>query len=167
VAKAPPPSFSSPSLGSQSSPTSERQARGVVPPQVDDAHFRPHWRAVDPVERLFDSRLISAKEKAAAGRFRTTYDAAFSSTLKAHSWDGIRAGRHCGGSAPLHSERQADALDRLAQIRRQLGGGCFAVVEAVLILELPWAALGRRLKRCPRTARTRAAAAIAALAAVA
>lgn len=148
-----------------SSPTPERQARGVVPPRVDDAHFRPHWSAVDPVERLFEGRLISASEKAAAGRFRTTYDAAFSSTLRAQSWDGIRASRHHGaGSAPLHSERQADALDRLARIRRQLGGGCFAVVEAVLILELPWAEIGRKLRRCPRTAKSRAAAALAALA---
>lgn len=151
-----PPSFSSPTL--------ERQARGVVPPRVDDAHFRPHWSAVDPVERLFEGRLISAKEKAAAGRFRLTYDAAFTGTIKAHSWDGVRAGKHCRRSAPLQSERQADALDRLARIKRQLGTGCFAVVEAVLILELPWAEIGRRLRRCPRTAKSRAAAAIAALA---
>lgn len=150
-----------------SSPTPERQAWGVVPPQLDDAHFRPHWSAVDPVERLFDGRLISASEKAAAGRFRLTYDAAFSSTLKAHSWDGAHAGKHCRRPAPLHSERQADALDRLARIRKQLGSGCFAMVEMVLIAELPFAEIGRRMRRCPRTARTRAAAAIAALAAVA
>ena len=111
--------------------------------------------------------MISASEKAAAARFRTTYDGAFSGTLRAHSWDGVRAGNIAGGSAPLHSERQADALDRLARIRKQLGGGCFAVIEAVLILELPFAEIGRRLRRCPRTAKTRAAAAIAALAAVA
>jgi hypothetical protein len=159
VANALSPSFSS--------PTPERQARGVVPPRVDTQFFRPHWSAVDPVERLFEGRLIGASEKAAAARFRTTYDRAFSGTLKAHSWDGIRAGRHCAGSAPLHFERQADALDRLARIRKQLGSGCFAVIEAVLILELPFAEIGRRLRRCPRTAKTRAAAAIAALAAVA
>jgi Domain of unknown function (DUF6456) len=156
------------SPSTRSTPTAERQMRGpLVPPRVDDAHFRPHWSAVDPVERLFDGRLISVQEKAAASRFRATYDLAFSSTLRAHSWDGIRASRHCGRPAPLHSERQADALDRLAQIRRQLGAGCFAVLEFLLIMELPFAEIGRRLRRCPRTAKTRAAAALAALAAVA
>jgi hypothetical protein len=151
-----------------SSPTPERLARGpLLPPRVDDTQFRLHWSAVDPVERLFEGRLISAREKAAAGRFRATYDAAFVDTLRAHSWDGVRSRRHCGGSAPLRSERQADALASLAQIRRQLGSGCFAVIEAVLILELPWTEIGRRLRRCPRTAKTRCAAAIAALAAIA
>jgi hypothetical protein len=158
--KAPPaPSFSS--------PTPERQARGVVTPLVDETHFRPHWCAVDPVERLFEGRLISAKEKAAAGRFRTTYDAAFAGTLRAHSWDGVRAGKHCGKPAALRTERQSDAVASLAQIRRRVGVGCFSVLEMVLVSELSWAALARRLRRCPRTAKTRAAAAIAALAVVA
>ena len=139
----------------------------LVPPRVDDAHFRLHWSAVDPVERLYDGRLISARERAAAGRFRATYDAAFSSTLRAQNWNGIRAGRHCGRPAALHSARQSDALAWLAQIRRQLGAGCFAVLEFLLILELPFAEIGRRIRRCPRTAKARAAAALAALAAVA
>ena len=153
---------------STNSPTIERRARGpLLPPVVDDAHSRPHWSAVSPIERLFDSQLITAREKTAAIRFRGLWDAAFASTLRAANWNAIHAGRYCGKPGTGRTERQADAIAQLTLIRRRLGTGCFSVVEGVVIEEWSWASLARRLKRCPRTAKSRAAAAIAALAAVA
>jgi hypothetical protein len=149
------------------SPTIERQMHGpLTPPLVDDTQSRRFWAVVDPVERLFDTRLITVREKAAANRFRAAWDAAFSGTLKAHDWSAVYAGKNCGRPAGLLNERRTDALAWLGRIRKQLGSGCFTLLEAVLVSEICWAELGRRMRRCPRTARTRAAAALAALAAL-
>jgi hypothetical protein len=148
-------------------PTPERRARGpLAPPRVDRAHFRQCWAAVDPLDRMLAAGLITLRQRRAAIAFRATWDAAFRGSVKVQDWNAVRPGRQCGKSAPMMTERQADSLARLKQIRDRLDAALYLLLEWCLIEELRWSTIGNRLAIDHRTARSWCAAAISALAAL-
>jgi hypothetical protein len=153
----------------QNAPTPERRQHSadLVPPQIDDAYFRPFWRVCDRVEALCTAGLITLPELRAAHAFRALYERAHAGPggLRAMDLAAIRIDKHCRRPVPAMTAAQAEALAGLRRIKEALGA-LFDLLELALIEEVSWAALGRRLGVDCRTARTWAVAAISALAAL-
>ena len=149
-------------LPPSSAPTAAfRQHHDVAPPRIDAAAFRPGW--------LVQSRLLSLHE---AGRIdRQAIDAALAwrawaetaSATRAQSWQvrvDISPGPRDGDAT-----RRVHAAAKLREVATALGPLRAAILEAVVLRDVPWAQLGRLLRLSDKTAREYAAEAVTALAA--
>jgi hypothetical protein len=129
----------------------------VEAPRIDDRHFRPAWRVITRLDGLLADKAITAAEWHAADDFRELVDQVRSDP------------RHSGPSArpEIHFRNwvagDLDASARLHQIRAVLGDCVCNLLEAALVQDLSWAALGRHYRCDPKTARAWVIAAIKAL----
>jgi len=152
---------------SNASPTAERQTHDQFePPAVDQTAFRPTWRKQDRLQKMFEAGAITVAELRAAEVFRATYETAFKGTLRARPWDAVYIDRYCRRPGSGMTQHQADALRRLQTIATALGG-LFPLAAWVVVDELPWTEIARRLALgdC-RTCKKWTVAALSALAAM-
>ena len=97
--------------------------------------------------------------------YRDLHERAHKGTLVCHLPDGTGRPPSRGRDALTPSEHQLGALERLARIRAMLGSAAIGLVEAIVVLDLSWCELARRMTVDPKTAKTRGLTALAALAA--
>jgi hypothetical protein len=140
-----------------------RQHHDVEAPRVDARHFRPAWRVLTRLDGLLADKAITAAEWHAAADYRELCDRMSRAAL-------IRSpiGRASMGTAGHHAfdmslAGEFDALARLREVRRALGAWACTLLEAALVRDLSWAALGRHYRCDPKTARVWVIAAIKAL----
>jgi hypothetical protein len=128
-------------------------------PAIDMASFRPFWKVRTRIDRLHADELISWFEWRCATEFRNLYDTALGSQVKAGSLDGT--GHGSGYRANLRpSDHQLMALRRLCDLRDRLDRETVRLLEAVIVDELSWCELGKRLRVRACTAKRKAIAAI-------
>ena len=97
------------------------------------------------IDRLHADDLISWFEWRCATEFRNLYDQALGSQVKASSLDGT--GRGSGYRANLRpSDHQLMALRRLCDLQGRLDRKTIRLLKAVVVDELSWCELGKRLR---------------------
>ena len=130
-------------------------------PRVDDRHFRPAWRVLTRLDGLLADHAITSAEWHAAADFRELVDQvrcrAFTRSLA------FRTVRASENSFRNWVAGDLEASARLHQIRAVLGAWACTLLEAALVWDLSWAALGRQYRCDPKTARAWVIAAIKAL----
>jgi hypothetical protein len=136
-----------------------RQHHDVEVPRVDDRHFRPAWRVLTRLDRLLADRAITSAEWHAAADYRELVDRVRRGALVRSS----SLVRVVGSVFPNWGAGDLDASGRLQQIQTVLGAWTCALLEAALVQDLSWAALGRYYRCDPKTARAWVIAAIKAL----
>jgi hypothetical protein len=136
-----------------------RQHHDVEAPRVDDRHFRPAWRVLTRLDGLLADKAITAAEWHAAADYRELVDRVRRGAL-VRSSSLVRVG---GSVAPNWVVGDLDSSARLRQIQTMLGAWTCALLEAALVQDLSWAALGRHYGCDPKTARAWVIAAIKAL----
>jgi hypothetical protein len=147
---------------SETGPTAAyRQHHDVEAPRVDERHFLPAWRVLTRLDGLLADHAITSAEWHAAADFRELVDQVRCRALTRSSAFGtVRAAEN---SFRNWGAGDLDASARLRQIRAVLGAWACTLLEAALVRDLSWAALGREYERDPKTARTWVIAAIKAL----
>lgn len=145
-----------PSPGPGSTPLEYlRQHRSLDAPAIDMQAFRPFWKVKSRIDRLHADELISWFEWRCASDFQNLYDKALGSQVKASSLDGT--GRGSGYRASLRpSDHQLMALRRLCDLRGRLDRETVRLLEAVIVDELSWCELGKRLRVRACTAKRKA-----------
>ena len=135
----------------------------VEPPLIDARHFRAHWRVRTPLDRLLADRAITAREYRAGVEFRDLAGRAQRAGLGVPLW--LRRGGHPVPDGNIDQlERQLDATTKLHQIALHLGAVMYALLDAAVVQNLSWAAIGRGFGIDPKTARAWSITAIRALA---
>ena len=130
-------------------------------PRVDDRQFRPAWRMPTRLDASLADKTITAAECRAAADFRELVD-------QVRCWAFTRSSafgtvRAAGNSSGNWVAGDLDASARLRQIRAVLSAWACTLLEAALVRDLSWAALGRHYRCNPKTARAWVIAAIKAL----
>lgn len=142
-----------------------RQHHAVEAPAIDAVEFRPFFRVRPKLEQLLLDRAISIIEYRAGQRFRALAEIVLAGDWPNAQWlDKTRVNGR--GGLDLAISRRVDALNRLDAIRRALGPVGFALLEAHLVDDLTWRAIGARYRRDPKTVRAWTIVALRALAAV-
>ena len=136
-----------------------RQHHDVEAPRVDDHHFRPAWRVLTRLDRLLADRAITSAEWHAAADYRELVDQVRRGALVCSS----SLVRVVGSVFPNWVAGDLDASARLRQICAALGDWVCNLLEAALVRDLSWAALGRHYRCDPKTARAWVIVAIKAL----
>jgi hypothetical protein len=131
-------------------------------PAIDDESFRPYWRVRTRLDQLLLDRAISVVVWRAAASFRSLGEIVLAEAWQTRWLDQRASGFDYG----MALARRADALDRLRDIRRDLGDFAFDLLEAHLVDNETWTALGRRYRVHPKTVRSWTIVALKALAAV-
>ena len=146
----------------ESAPSSlYRQHHDVEAPRVDDRHFRPAWRVLTRLDALLADKAITSAEWHAAADFRELVDhVRCRAFTRSSAFGTVRA---AGNSFRNWGPGDLDASARLCQIRAVLGAWAYTLLEAALVRDLSWAALGRHYRCDPKTARAWVIAAIKAL----
>lgn len=150
------------------SPSPERARHGtVLPPAIDDAHFRQYWKAQDRVEKLCLAGLITPRELRAANAFRIVFEHAFAGALRTQGWNFLRLDKHClrPNDRPGISDRQVAALLRVRKVAQALGA-LFPLLTWAVVEDASWTEIGRRLGISCRTAQRWTAASLSALASI-
>jgi hypothetical protein len=141
-----------------------RQHHEVESPRVDDRHFRPAWRVLTRLDGLLADHAITSAEWHAAADFRELVDQVRCRAFtRSSAFGSVRA---AGNSFRNWGAGDLDASARLRQIRAVLGAWACTLLEAALVRDLSWAALGRHYRCDPKTARAWVIAAIKALRAI-
>jgi hypothetical protein len=119
------------------------------------------------VDRLLADGAISGAEWTAAIAYRGVYETAFGSLTHSKLAD-IGNGRTPlrRAASPAPGECQLAAVGCLKQVAAELGGVAYGLLELCIVEDLPWSAIGRRLRVAPKTARSWSVLAIKALAAI-
>jgi hypothetical protein len=138
-----------------------RQHHDVEAPRVDDRHFRPAWRVLTRLDGLLADHAITSAEWHAAADFRELVDQGRCRAFTRSSAFGTVG--EAGNSFRNSVAGDLDASARLRQIRAVLGAWACTLLEAALVRDLSWAALGRHYRCDPKTARARVITAIEAL----
>jgi hypothetical protein len=138
-----------------------RQHREIEEPQIDDAHFRPAWRIKTRLDALYTAGALAWSAWQAALRYRAAAELAASI-----AWPSPTPLRGAGGDTGERLAAQADAHRYLARVRARLGPANVALIEACIVEDLAWAALGRRYGCTAKTARRAVVAALRRLAAL-
>ena len=140
-----------------------RQHHALEAPEVSERAFRQAWRVRTRVDRLLVDKAISWAEWRCAVEYRALYECAFGSLTPASRPDGTgRGGAYRAGLRP--SDRQLAALRQLQKLLRQLDRPTVQLLEAVIVEDVKWCVLGKRLGAHSCTARRWAVAAIKLLA---
>lgn len=142
-----------------------RQHHAVDDPQIDALAFREWFRVRPRLEQLAFERAISIPEYHAALIFRRLAEIVLAGEWPRTPWLGETTG---GGRAQFDVAipRYTEALNRLNDIRRELGPFGFDLLEAHLVKDWSWRRLGARLRRDPKTVRAWTIVALRALAVV-
>jgi hypothetical protein len=144
-------------LPSSSEPTAERQHRAetIEAPQMNGVR-RPWWGIRTRLDALHRDGLITLAAHAAAEELRR--DCERTDVVLGSPLARIGAGPAARLGAPDDSMMLArlNSASRLRVIRQRLGARDFAVVLAVVVADLSWCELGRRLGCRDETAKRRA-----------
>lgn len=132
--------------------------RGVEAPRVDDETYRPHWRRITQLDRLYAQRAISLVALMAARRYVRDIERAGGPSSVSRMDD-----RGFGRSTGREQLPRIAALARVRAVRAALGPGMTYVLDLVLIRDMTWVALAKALGCGDKAARSRAVAAIEAL----
>ena len=130
-------------------------------PRVDDRHFRPAWRVLTRLDGLLADKAITAAEWHAAADYRELVD-----PVRCRAFTRSSAFGTVGAARSSFGDWRAGDLDasaRLRQIRAMLGAWACTLLDAALVRDQSWAALGRHYRCDPKTARVWVIAAIKAL----
>ena len=139
------------------------QHHAVEPPAVNEREFRTAWRRRPQLEQLAIDEAISYATFRAGAEFRVLAEIAIIDQWPAKWIDDRGKGGFRVGALIA---RRMKALDRLRDIRANLGPWVFGLLERHLVDDLSWAELGRRYGVHGKTARAWTIAALAALATV-
>jgi len=136
-----------------------KQHVSLEQPEINEHAFRQAWRVRSRLDKLFVAGEITGYEWRCASEFRTANEIAFESVLRAPLLDGT--GRASGYPANVHpSERHHGALRRLHDLHGRVGRETVRLLEAVIVEDLKWRELGKRLQVQACTSKRRAIAAI-------
>jgi hypothetical protein len=132
-----------------SGPTPELQRHHqVMVPEISERRFHPAWRIKSRLDRLLADQLIAPKTWLAAVEYRRLHEIAHRGAVRS-TIDLIGTGRRPqrSGQAPRpeYTEGQLAAVRRLATIREALGAVAVGLIEACVVADMSWCALGRRL----------------------
>jgi hypothetical protein len=125
------------------------QHYAVDEPLIDRGVFRPFWRRRSRLDALLLDGTLSPGEWRTAHNLRSIIEAVRSTSMPVHAWD--RAGG--GGSSDDALSRRVDAMAQLAAIRSAIGSFAVTILEAVIVDDVSWAALGAFWNVHPKTAR--------------
>jgi hypothetical protein len=139
------------------------QHHAVEAPVIDDTEFRQYWRVHTRLDTLLADRAISIHEWRAGQAFRSIAHTVLATSWPTSKW--LDSGRGGGGIDYVLVARH-DAISRLHELHRDLGGFAIDLLEAHIVDDESWSAIGRRLRVHPKTARTWTIIALRALAAV-
>lgn len=141
-------------------PTAEFETHhDVEPPRVDERFFHPAWRVRTRVDKLLIDGAIGADVWRAASDYRVLYARAFGNLWRVPSLERKGSSQWRDPSTVT----RIDALTALRVTRRQLGIRRTTLVEASVIADCSWPALGRTIGVSPKVARARTIAALVAL----
>jgi hypothetical protein len=137
----------------------------IEEPEVSNAHFRQAWRRVTQIDKLLRDKAINFREWQIATWFRQVHERAFASELQSSTGRLDVPGRapYCRGRQEPR-ERQLEAAAYLRHIRQTLGPTVTALLEDVVVEDLPWLGIGQKRHLDRRKARHRAIKAIKLLA---
>jgi hypothetical protein len=121
--------------------------------------FLQAWHVETRFDRLLKDQAITPFEWRIGCELRTLLERAYQAALRAHDPARLKVdGGRLGPGDP--SAGQLAAATRLRQLRAQLGDHDLRLLEIVVVNDISWCALGRRLKVHAKTARAWALAAI-------
>jgi hypothetical protein len=142
-----------------------RQHFTVEDPRVDGQYFRPAWFVRSRLDQLRHAGAISPREWIAAVRYRWTWEAA---QLRPRSSQSLVQVSSCRG-ADTYTISQLDALTALRAVFLRIGRNRqerlqrIWLIQACVVDDMSWRALGHQLGVHHHTARERTIGAIKAL----
>lgn len=140
-----------------------KQHASLEAPAIDMESFRPFWKVRSRIDKLLVAGDITGFEWRCASEFRNLYDRALGSQLEASCLDGT--GRGSGYRPNLQpSEHRLATLSRLRDLQGRLDRRTLQLLEAVIVDELTWCELGKRLRVHACTAKRQAISALRSLA---
>ena len=139
-----------------------RQHHAVEAPAIDEQSFRPFWRVRTRLDQLLIDGAILWPVWRAGMSFRVLAEIVLAAQHGTNRLD--YSDRPAAFDASI--ARRIDAIKRLGELRRALGGFALDLLEAHAVDDLSWAALGRRYGVHGKTARTWTIVALQALAGV-
>lgn len=142
-----------------------RQHHAVEAPAIDERAFRPFWRVRTRLDQLLIDGAISFPVWRAGVSFRLLAEIVLSQQYPA-KWLGVDRGEQNRLGFDTSIAGRIDAINRLGDLRRALGGFALDLLEAHAVDDLTWAELGRRYGVHGKTARTWTIVTLRALAAV-
>jgi hypothetical protein len=142
-----------------------KQHQSLDQPEISARAFRQAWRVRSRIDKLLVAEEITGFEWRCASEFRTLHEVAFGSLLRAPRLDGT--GRGSGYRDTLRpGDQQRAALRRLRDLQARLDRDTVQLLELIIVMDLRWRELGKRLSCHACTAKRRAIAAIRRLATV-
>jgi hypothetical protein len=117
-------------------------------PAVDDDNFRPFWRRRTRLDDLVADKSIGPREYLAAIAYRDLVE-----RVGASAWGALRTETIDRATAGAEITGRASADRRLTAIRAKLGAFAARLVDLVVVVDMPWAELGRRYRVDPKTIR--------------
>jgi hypothetical protein len=147
---------SQPSAASSIAPSAyfRQHVAGIEAPEISARAFQPGWRRVSQLDKLLRAQAISVREWQAATWYRQVHERAFTGELTSSTGRLDAPGRtpYCRGRQDPN-ERRLEALAYLKHVRGVLGTAACAFLEAYLVEDLSWCALGQRFGLDRRKAR--------------
>jgi hypothetical protein len=137
---------------------------GLEVPRVDETAFRPAWRVRTRLDALERDGALSPREFRAAVAYRAAAELVLGSAVHAVALDGPGRAPGYRGDRLERSERLRDTLRHLTSVRQTLGDVATGLIEACVVEDLTWSALGRRLRCDHKTAKAWVVTAVKALA---
>jgi hypothetical protein len=127
----------------------------VEAPAVDDKNFRTAWSIRTRLGQLFVDGLISRRELQVACWYRANYERAFCTDLRSsfQLLERPPQPRVNGIRRQDPHQRQLEAAEFIAHVRRELGATVGGILDACVVTDMPWCELGRRLGRDSKTAK--------------
>jgi hypothetical protein len=122
---------------------------------TSEVAMRTAWSIRTRLGQLFVDGLISRRELRVACWYRQSYERAFCGDL-ASSFGLLERPRqpHANGIRRQDpQQRQLEAAEFIAHVRRELGTTVGGILDACVIADMPWCELGRRLGRDSKTAK--------------
>lgn len=118
-------------------------------PVVDEHHFRTFYRRRTRLDDLVADKSIGPREYLAAIAYRDLVE-----TVNASAWGALRTERRDRSTSGIEAGiGRPNAAIQLDRIRKQLGVFAARLVDLVVVVDLPWAELGRRYRVDPKTIR--------------
>ena len=130
-----------------------RQHHQVEAPSIDERHFRPAWRVLTRLDGLLAAGAITAAEWHAAADFRDMAELALGGAASRSVLSSARATRYDASPTTDRLVARLDARSWLDEVTSAIGIVACALIQACVVDELSWAAIGRRFGVDPKTAR--------------
>jgi hypothetical protein len=129
------------------------QHHRVEAPSVDERHFRQAWRVLTRLDGLLADGAITTAEWHAAADFRDMAEFALGGAASHSVLTGARTARSAASPTTDRLVARLDARSWLDEVTRAIGIVACALIQACVVDELSWAAIGRRFGVDPKTAR--------------